>query len=182
MSRLTSDPLLSVSRGIVAFLMAVIGVAAVATLAAAPAVAIFRSRIVAEIASETGNAVPPETVPMIVGILLLAALLLGMVFLALRLLLRIVGTVAEGDPFVPENATRLTRMAWLMLAVQVVQAPIYGLAAWIESVAEPGSGDADIDVAFNIDLSALILVLILFVLARVFAKGAQMRDDLEGTV
>lgn len=182
MSRLTSDPLLSVSRAIVAFLMAVMGIAAVATLTAAPVVAIFSSRIASGIAAETGRTVPPETVPIIVGILLLASLLLAMVFLALRHLRRIVDTVAKGDPFVPENAARLTRMAWLMLGVQVVQAPIYALGAWIESLVDAGSGDADIDVALNIDLSALILVLILFVLARVFAKGAQMRDDLEGTV
>lgn len=34
----------------------------------------------------------------------------------------------------------------------------------------------------GIDASGILLVILLFILARVFRKGTEMREDLEGTV
>lgn len=39
-----------------------------------------------------------------------------------------------------------------------------------------------IDIDWTFSFTPWIAVLLLFVLARVFAHGAQMREDLEGTV
>ena len=39
-----------------------------------------------------------------------------------------------------------------------------------------------VDVDFGIDGESLLLILILFVLARVFREGAAMQAELEGTV
>ena len=38
------------------------------------------------------------------------------------------------------------------------------------------------EVTADVSANGLLLVLVLFILARVFKTGAQMRDDLEGTV
>lgn len=181
MARLTKDPLLGVARAIILFLMALMAISAVAVVFAVPAVVVMQDKVLLELANETGRAAPPEVIGAIMVILVCVAVLLAMIFVALRMLLRIVDTVAAGDPFVPENAVRLTRMAWLMLGVQVIQAPILGLATYIKDFADKG-GKQDIDVAVSLDFSALLLVLILFVLARVFRTGAAMRADLEGMV
>ena len=89
---------------------------------------------------------------------------------------RIVATVGTGDPFQPENADRLDRMAWLTLATQaclLVLAPVVGMIA---TRLDELRGD------FDLSLEGFVMALVLFILARVFRRGTQMRDDLEGTV
>jgi hypothetical protein len=97
-------------------------------------------------------------------------------FRFLLLLRRIVDSVATGDPFVPDNAARLTAMAWLTLAGQVAVVPAIFIGGWISTILK------DADFEFEVSLSAILLALVLFILARVFRQGAAMRDDLEGTV
>jgi hypothetical protein len=91
--------------------------------------------------------------------------------LFLRLLRRIVGSVAGGSPFDPVNADRLERMGWLAVLLKVV------------TMVEAAFATTDV-VRFASHLSGpdLVMILVLFVLARVFREGAAMRDDLEGTV
>lgn len=181
MTSLAKDPLLSVARAVIFVLMAAMGIAAVGVVVAIPAIAIMQDKVILEMTEQLGTVAPPEVIGAIMIILVFVAIMLAMIVIALRMLLRIVDTVAAGDPFVPRNAVRLVRMAWLMLGVQLIQAPILGLATYIKDLADEG-GKQDIDVAISLDFSALLLVLILFVLARVFRIGAAMRDDLEGTV
>jgi hypothetical protein len=100
-------------------------------------------------------------------------------FVFVRLLRRIVGSVAAGDPFVPANADRLRKMAWLTIAYQVVQVPLSGLIIWFDSAPAKSNvhyGDESISPAI------IAMALILFILARVFRQGALMRDELEGTI
>jgi hypothetical protein len=90
----------------------------------------------------------------------------------LRRLLAIVDTVRVGDPFILENAQRLNAIAWSIAALEGLRLIVAAIAA---VVWEPGKLDA-------FSLAAWLSVLLMFVLAGVFAHGAQMRDDLEGTV
>jgi hypothetical protein len=99
----------------------------------------------------------------------------------LLLLRQIVETVAAGDPFIGDNATRLSRMGWIALGAQAVSIPLAGAVIWLAGMIEyHDSTRLDHDVGF--DFGGIILVLVLFILARVFRQGAAMRDDLEGTV
>jgi hypothetical protein len=111
---------------------------------------------------------------------MLAALVAAAIlYLCLRFVLelgRIVATVREGDPFDPENATRLTRMGWIALAIQAVGFALGLLLLMMASHFK----DLEKDVDFSI--GALVLALTLFILARVFRHGAAMREDLAGTV
>ena len=114
------------------------------------------------------------------GILALFPLIAGMMFAALRVaqeLGGIIRTVDEDDPFRPDNADRLTRMGWLMIALYALAFVADPLAAWLSSVTRRTPVD-------GIDLGGggIFLILVLFVLARVFRKGTEMRADLEGTV
>ena len=91
-------------------------------------------------------------------------------------LLAIVGTVRAGDPFLAANAQRLQVIAWLLFAVQVLSVIIGGIARSVSTATRP----IDVDAGFSIN--GWLAVLLTFLLARVFAEGARMRDDLEGTV
>ena len=94
----------------------------------------------------------------------------------LRRLLAIVGTVRAGDPFVAENAQRLQTIAWTLLALQVLSLVVGAIGKTISSPAHP----VHLDAGFSIN--GWLAVLLTFLLARVFAEGTSMRDDLEGTV
>ena len=112
----------------------------------------------------------------------LALLSFGMLFV--RQLRSIVKSVDLGDPFQPENATRLARMGWFAIGVLVCQLSIAPIAAAYGQYADAfeGSSDADAILASNPSLAALVVAVLLFILARVFRQGAAMREDLEGTV
>ncbi|WP_052107833.1 DUF2975 domain-containing protein [Aerolutibacter daejeonensis] len=90
----------------------------------------------------------------------------------LRRLLAIVDTVRDGDPFILENARRLEAIAWSVLGLEVLRMVVATIAA---TVWEPGRID-------GFSIASWFAVLLLFVLAGVFAQGARMRADLEGTV
>ena len=90
----------------------------------------------------------------------------------LRRLLAVIDTVRGGDPFISENARRLTAIAWGVLALEVLRMVAAAIAS---AVWQPGRVD-------GFSIAAWFAVLMLFVLAGVFAHGARMREDLAGTV
>ncbi|MHB8912451.1 MAG: DUF2975 domain-containing protein [Lysobacter sp.] len=90
----------------------------------------------------------------------------------LRRLLAIVDTVRSGDPFILQNARRLDAIAWSVLALEVLRMIVAAIAS---AVWEPGRID-------GFSIASWFAVLLLFVLSGVFAQGARMRADLEGTV
>jgi hypothetical protein len=91
----------------------------------------------------------------------------------LRRLLAIVDTVRDGDPFILLNARRLDAIAWSVLALEVLRMIVMAIAA---AVWEPGR------LGSFFTFAPWLAVLMLFVLSGVFAHGARMRSDLEGTV
>jgi hypothetical protein len=94
----------------------------------------------------------------------------------LRRLLAMVGTVRQGDPFVAENARNLQAIGWALMGIQLLSLVIAAIARAISTAEFP----VNVDAGFSI--GGWLAVLLAFVLARVFAEGARMREDLEGTV
>ena len=90
----------------------------------------------------------------------------------LRRLLAIVDTVRHGDPFIVQNARHLDAIAWSVLAIEVLRLMVMAIAS---TVWEPGR-------LGGFTFAPWLAVLMLFVLSGVFAHGARMRADLEGTV
>jgi hypothetical protein len=109
-----------------------------------------------------------------VAVLGLAAIPLN--YVLLKRLLAIVETVRAGDPFVAANAYRLQTIAWALLALQLLSIVIGAIGKSVSTPAHP----VNLDAGFSIN--GWLAVLLTFLLARVFAEGARMRDDLEGTV
>ena len=100
-------------------------------------------------------------------------------FIAHRILtelLQIVDSVRAGDPFVLDNATRLTEIAWWLLGAELLHLVVGILVGVVSTPAHP------VDIDWTFSFTPWIAVLLLFVLARVFAHGARMREDIEGTV
>jgi hypothetical protein len=94
----------------------------------------------------------------------------------LKHLLAMVKTVREGDPFVAMNALRLRTIAWTLLAMQILGIVIGTIGKSISTPEHPVRLDA------GFSTNGWLAVLLTFILARVFAEGTHMRDDLEGTV
>ena len=172
---MTDSPVLPLARAtlhIVIILNWVFGVAILVLLVAT---------IVAEHWTFTALGIRPGSwIPsMIMGLRAIAALGLIAIPLndaVLRRLLAMIDTVRSGDPFVADNAARLHTIAWTLLALQVLSIVIGGIGKAISTPAHP----LHLDAGFS--TSGWLAVLMTFILARVFAAGAVMREDLAGTV
>lgn len=101
-----------------------------------------------------------------------AAVVLRRIF---RALLAVVDTVRAEDPFTEANATRLRTIAWGMLILQLLDLGLGAFTGWARLMRFDF-------VDWSPSFSGWIVVLMLFVLARVFRRGAEMRDDLAMTV
>jgi len=94
----------------------------------------------------------------------------------LKRLVAMTETVRAGDPFVAANAYRLNAIAWILLGLQLLGLVVAAIVRVISTPEHP----VDIDAGFSIN--GWLAVLLTFVLARIFAVGTLMREDLEGTV
>jgi hypothetical protein len=123
---------------------------------------------------------PGSGIPsMIMGLRLIAALGLVGVLLNNAILTRLVAmveTVRIGDPFVAANAYRLNAIGWVLVALQFLSLAIAAVGKFISTAANPVALDA------GFSINGWLAVLLTFVLARVFAEGTLMREDLEGTI
>ncbi len=147
-----------------------------AVLASAPLLFAWRGKVIAELSHRAGASLPGDIAYAITGAQLLIALAAILGYYFIRHLRRIIDTVADGDPFTPANAVRLNHMAWLAVAVQCIAFPAGALAGWVAYISK--AHYIDVGVSF----SGVLLALILFVLARIFGQGAEMRAELEATV
>lgn len=135
----------------------------------------------AELAAEIAKAgAPPLSAWVVFAAMLVGGALLYLGWRFLKELLGIINSVGEGDPFRPDNADRLSRMGWIMVIAQLVVLPLTGIAHWLAPFLDKAGRHMEID--GGLDGGSILLILILFILARVFREGARMRDELEGTV
>ena len=110
------------------------------------------------------------------AIALVGLLTIPLNYAVLRRLRAIVETVRDGDPFVAVNASRLREIAFALLALQLLSITVGAIANAVSTPAHP----LHLNAGFSI--TGWLAVLLTFLLARVFAEGTLMRQDLEGTV
>ena len=121
----------------------------------------------------------PEADRLIMGLHAIAVVGLAGIplnYVVLKRLLAIVETVRAGDPFVVANASRLQAIAWTLFALQLLSLVIGAIARTVSTPAHP------LHLQAGFSISGWLAVLLTFLLARVFAEGALMREDLDGTV
>lgn len=137
---------------------------------------IFADPLEARLAAKYRGGIAPADALALVRILLLLALPAGVaidrLFRALAAMLR---TVIDDEPFAAANAARLRIIGWSLLALQLVDLAM-GAATWW---AQARGLDA---IGWQPALTGWLAVLVAFVLARVFAAGTALREDVEGTV
>ena len=123
--------------------------------------------------------VPAEPAALVLGMRLVMVLGIAGVPLAhivLARLLAIVETVRGDDPFVLVNAARLEAIAWALLGLELLRLAVGAVAA------AAAFRRAGIPIGWSFAATPWLSILLVFVLARVFERGASMRADLEGTV
>lgn len=121
----------------------------------------------------------PDAEAVMTGMRAVAALGLAAIplnYMILKRLAAMIETVRTGDPFIAANAYCLQAIAWLLLALQILGMIIGAIGEAISTAEHP----FDLDAGFSIN--GWLAVLLTFVLARVFAEGALMREDLKGTI
>lgn len=182
MTSILKDPLLTAGRGLTLIMQGLMGLAAAALLIGLPTLLLYQNKAHAVLAEETGVAGARLPISEIAIIMILVLAVVVALFLFFGRLRSIVGTVAHGDPFVPENAQRLSQMGWLMVATQLLLIPAAALGVRVIEAIDAVKDVGDTDIDAGLDLSGILLIVVLFILARVFRHGAAMREDLEGTV
>ena len=86
---------------------------------------------------------------------------------------KILQTLVDGDPFVPDNAKRLLQLCYIIAGMEIFSYLI-GLAA---NVFEMESSKP-----LTVNFAAWGAVIILWVLSHVFAEGARLRDEEKMTI
>lgn len=172
MNHVKSDPLLRAATIVINVAMVVCAGATILLLIFIPISFLMADRI-----RDAGITVQAMSAGGTEIIMPLAIVIVALGFQFLRTLRRIVISVGECDPFSIVNANRLSAMAWLALIIQAVSI-VAGLI---------GNAAVEHEEAANIHLSisgftGVLVALVLFILARVFRVGADMRAELEGTV
>lgn len=97
------------------------------------------------------------------------------VHIILTRLVAMIRDTQSGEAFSETNARRLSVIAWALLAINILDLAF----GYISVRASEASGEY---FGWTLALTGWFAVPLLFVLARVLREGAQMRDDLEGTV
>ncbi len=181
MTIVPKDPLLTAARWIINVTVAFCGLGILFAAIGLPLLLLNQQRVTDALLADGKTVVAADFIPAAVAIMVLLAAFLLLSVWFLLLLRQIVGTVAAGDPFIRDNATRLSRMGWIALGAQAISIFMGGAVIWLAGMVEDhDSVRLDDDVSF--DGWGIVLVIILFVLARVFRQGAAMREELEGTV
>lgn len=116
-----------------------------------------------------------DTVPLPRYIIALAALFVIFISFILMAgqLKKILETLVDGDPFVPENAKRLLRLAYIVAGVEICRY-ILGFTAKAFHVED--------SIDFSVSLAAWLAAITLWVLSQVFAEGTRLREEEKMTI
>jgi hypothetical protein len=111
----------------------------------------------------------------------------AVILFIVRAIIAVVDSAVSGNPFVTDNARRLTRVGTLLaVLIAVEQATSMTVNGMMEKLADahhvPVSFMGNFDFKPDISPIGLFTILLVFVLAQIFRRGSEMRAELEGTV
>jgi Protein of unknown function (DUF2975) len=176
MTEIADNRILRVTKLLVFVIMGFVAVGGVVLALVSVGLPLFWSEALAEIAKERPGINTSDLLPSLLSIFALGILVLGLIWTMMRKLLVIIDSVEDGNPFIIANAVRLRAIGWLMVGVQIIGLP---LATTAGNVADLFGEN---DVGFDLPLNGILAILLVFILAGIFERGAEMREELEGTV
>jgi hypothetical protein len=176
MTEIADNRILRVTKLLVFLIMGFVAFGGVVLALVSVGLPLFWNEALAEIAREKPGIDTSNLLPGLLSIFALGILVLGLVWTMMRKLLAIIDSVEDGNPFVIANAVRLRAIGWLMVGVQIIGLP---LATTAGNVADLFGEN---DVGFDLPLNGILAILLVFILAGIFERGAEMREELEGTV
>jgi hypothetical protein len=178
------NDLLLLAGKILAIIMQIgMAIGATALVIVSIALMIFQGKVIEQYADKVGDPTVVFPIFLLIAVVLIGLAIVCALFIFFGKLRQIIGTVGEGDPFQPANAERLSLMGWLMLGVQLALIPATVIGTRLASYADDMEDvHLTVDSGFELDLTGILIVVLLFILSRVFKHGAAMREDLEGTV
>ena len=176
MSLVKSDPLLYGTCLLLRITQTIAVIAGIGLIVAIPSIWVFSDRVIQAALEDGHKLLGPESIAAITVILIGGVIVVGIAFDFLRKLIAVIQSLETGSPFIPENAARLRRMGWLILAMQALTVVAIPITVWMRSALP------DSHFVFPLSIEGLITALLLFILARVFDQGVRLREDVEGTV
>ncbi len=112
---------------------------------------------------------------LVIGLVGLAVIVPGVIFICMQLR-RILLTLADGDPFVPENARRLSRVGIAIAVMELIRIATVMVVSTVPTLV--GDEPPRLSTQFILWIS----VAALFVLSQVFREGTRLRDEEKMTI
>jgi hypothetical protein len=178
------DLVLKSARLLLGFFRIAVIFASVILILSLPIMAIFGQDILAEVGEQFVNLPPTAVLWVSAGFVMVMLLIMLLSYFTIDRLRKILASVREGDPFNRTNGLRLRGMGIAIFVIQILSGLLGALIGVIISLLGEAKDGEQITVAgeFGLSLSGILLVLLLIILARVFDRGADMRDELDGTI
>ena len=112
---------------------------------------------------------------LVIGLAGLAVIVPGVIFICLQLR-RILLTLIDGDPFVPQNARRLSSIGIAIAAMELIRIATVMIVSTVPKLV------GDEPPRLSTQLILWISVAALFVLSQVFREGTRLRDEEKMTI
>ncbi len=178
------DLVLKSARLLLGFFRFAVIFASVILVLSLPAMAIFGQHILADVGEQFVNPPSASVLWVSAGFVMVLLLIMLLCYFTIDRLRKVLASVREGDPFNRTNGLRLRGMGIAIFVIQILSGVLGALIGVIISLLGEAKDGEPIIVAgeFGLSLSGILLVLLLIILARVFDRGADMRDELDGTI
>lgn len=176
MTEIADNRILRITKLLVFLIMGFAAVGGVVLALVSVGLPFYWNEALAEIAKEKPGITTSNLLPSLLAVFAFGIIVLGLLWTMMRKLLVIIDSVEDGNPFIKANAVRLRTIGWIMVGIQIVGLP---LATTADNVADLFGEN---DVGFNFPLNGILAILLVFILAGIFERGAEMREELEGMV
>ncbi|MGB5075909.1 MAG: DUF2975 domain-containing protein [Sphingorhabdus sp.] len=176
MNKIADNRILRITRLLVYLIMGFVALGGTILALVSVALPFFWTEVLAQLAKVRPDIDPGSLLPGLLVVFAMGILALGLLWTMMRKLLTIIGSVEDGNPFIMANALRLRAIGWMMVALQVVGFPLAMAAGEVADM----FGESD--TGFDFSLNGVLSILLVFILSGIFERGAQMREELEGTV
>jgi hypothetical protein len=176
MTQIADNRILRITKLLVFLIMGFVAVGGVVLALVSVGLPLYWNEVLAEIAKEKPGIDSSSLLPGLLSIFALGIVVLGLLWTMMRKLLTIIDSVEDGNPFIKANAVRLRAIGWMMVGVQIVGLPLATAAGNVADLF------GENDVGYDLPINGILAILLVFILAGIFERGAEMREELEGTV